>query len=418
MGMMADKPRLWTRMVAWVQDEVPATALEAYRRASLQVFEVMDLAEARRLESAAAGLNPWTVPPAVRAELLCAWNAFVLQTLGNELLDADYDAGPATVGYVPPDVARQALAFYEQVEPWLDRARQAQASPDYRLQGQVPAALPPWVDSDRLPPSHLAGIVRAMRSIGDHADAAMAFLPQAAPGEREAQAQLNRIRQLHASAESKARYARDLRGAGDARQMDARVEPYVRDAIELFHTLGQLVAEPALAADPAAVPPLDADPPPRADRALPGEPGFDTWCLTDTHAASELQHNERAQRALKEMWREDPDPARTLSIQAEIRDAFERGLVSYAYDGGERVGYFHCCPWGPVYMAIEPLALAGTRLSPRQRFVYDVGPLAEDAFRRRILPGNFRETGELEYAPPRAGTRSAAIRGGGGRSAG
>ncbi|HYR07766.1 MAG TPA: hypothetical protein VEQ60_08350 [Longimicrobium sp.] len=413
---MAEKPRLWTRMVAWVQDEVPATELEAYRRASLQVFEVMDLAEAKRLESAAAGLNPWTVPPALRAELLCAWNAFVLQTLGNEMLDADYDAHPATVGYVPPPVARQALAFYQQVEPWLDRARQADANPRYQLRAQVPAMLPPWEESARHRPSQLPGLLRAMRSVAAHAEAAMAFLPQVAP--HDAEAQLNRIRQLHASAESKARYALDLQGAGDARGMDARVEPYVRDAIELFYTLGQLVAEPALAADPDSLPPGHADLPPRAVTALPGEPGFDTWCLTDRGAANELQDNERAQRALKKMWAEDPDPARTLAVQAEIRNAFERGLIAYAYEGDERVGYFHCCPWGPVFMAVQPLALAGTRLSSRQRFVYDVGALGDDAFRRRILPGNFRETGDLEFGPRRGGTRSAAIRDKGGSSAG
>jgi hypothetical protein len=406
---MAEKPRLWTRMVAWVQDEVPATELEAYRRASLQVFGAMDLAEAKRMESAAAGLDPWTVPPALRAELLCAWNAFVLQTLANEIVDADYDANPATEGFVPPGVARQALAFYEQVEPWLDRARQADANPGYQLRAPVPATLPPWEDNARYRPSQLPGLMRALRSVATHADAAMAFLPQTVPD--EAESQLRRIRQLHASAESKSRYAMDLHGAGNVRSMDARVEPYVRDAIELYYTLGQLVAEPALAADPDALPPGHADPPPRADSTLPGEPGFDTWCLTDTAAANELQRNERAQRALRKMWEDDPDPARTLAVQAEIRDAFQRGLVAYAYEGGERVGYFHCCPWGPVYMAVDAITLAGTRLSARQRFVYDVGLLAEDSFRRRILPGSFRETGNLEFAPRPGGTRSAAVRG-------
>jgi hypothetical protein len=126
------QPTLLGRVYAWLQDEVPATVLEAYRRASLPVFEVMDLAEARRLECATEDLNPWTVPPAVRAELLCAWNAFVLQTLGNDILDADYDDSPATAGYVPPFTVHQVLAFYAQVEEWLTRARQAHANPDIR----------------------------------------------------------------------------------------------------------------------------------------------------------------------------------------------------------------------------------------------------------------------------------------------
>src|SRR5687768_11445 len=164
---MPPNPTLLGRVYAWLQDEVPATTLEAYRRASLPVFEVMDLAERRRQECATAGLDPWAVPPATRAELLCAWNAYVLQTLSNEFLDADYEASPATVGYVPPVTARQVLAFYEQVEEWLDRARQAHASPDYRLDVEAPAELPGWSAAHPSTPGHLAGVLRAMRALAE-----------------------------------------------------------------------------------------------------------------------------------------------------------------------------------------------------------------------------------------------------------
>lgn len=401
---MAANPTVWGRMYAWLQDEVPATTLEAYRRASLPVFEVMDLAEARRLECATDGLNPWTVPPATRAEFLCAWNAFVLQTLGNDILDADYEASPATVGYVPPVTARQVMAFYGQVEEWLNRARQAHASADYRLEVEVPAALPPWTVADHWPASHLQGVLRAMRSVGEHAAAAMSFLPARAPDGDPQQAQLNRMRQLYASAESKARYALDLRGAGATREVDERVEPYARDAIELFYELGQLVADPWLATDPAP-PALAAPAEPRlpADGKLPGDPGFDPWCLTDPQAAAQLRGNRRAGRAVRKMWRLDPDPARTLALQREIHAAFESGHVTFASTGTARVGYFHCCPWGPVYVANHRVTLGGTALKAMQRFVYDVGALNEaETFRRRILMGNFQETGDLEYGPHRA----------------
>lgn len=400
---MAANPTVWGRMYAWLQDEVPATMLEAYRRASLPVFEVMDLAEARRLECATEGLNPWTVPPATRAELLCAWNAFVLQTLGNDILDADYDASPATVGFVPPATARQVMAFYGQVEEWLNRARQAHASPDYRLDVEVPAPLPLWTIPHPSPREHLAGVLRAMRAVGDHAAAAVAFLPDEAPDVDEHRAQLNRIRQIYASAESKARYALDLHGTGGGREVHERVEPYARDAIELFYTLGQLVADPWLAADPAPpalpVPAAVSAPAPKPG-VLPGQPGFDPWCLTDPQAAAQLRGNRNARRAVKKMWRLDPDPARTLAVHAEIQAAFDRGQITFAFTGTERVGYFHCCPWGPVYVASHAVTLGGTALRSMQRFVYDVGALNEvDAFRRRVLVGNFQETGALHYGP-------------------
>jgi hypothetical protein len=389
-------------MYARLQGEIPATTLEAYRRASMPVFEVMDLVEARRLECATEGLDPWTVPPAVRAEFLCGWNAFVLQTLGNDLLDADYDASPATVGYVPPAIAQQVLAFYDQVEEWLDRARQAHASPDYRLDVQVPAELPAWTDLPR-PPAHVAGLLRAMRSVSDHAAAAMAFVPEQAPEGAERQAQVNRIRQIYASAESKARYALDLHGTGATAEINERLEPYARDAIELFYELGQLVADPALAV-PAAPPPGLAEPaamlPPREAVRLPGEPGFDTWCLTDPQVAAQMQSEARAQQALRRMWKRDPDPARTLAVQAEIREAFNAGHITYAFNGTERVGYFHCCPWSSIYVANRVVTIADTQLKPMQRFVFDVGTHS-GAFRRRILIGTFQRTGEVKYGPHR-----------------
>jgi hypothetical protein len=447
--IMDRKPTPWGRVYAWLQDEVPAATLEAYRRASLPVFEVMDVAEARRQECAAAGLDPWAVPPATRAELLCAWNAYVLQTLGNEFLDADYDASPATVGYVPPATAKQVLAFYEQVEEWLDRARQAHASPGYRLNVEAPAELPGWSAAHPSTSGHFAGLMRALRVVGEHTAAAMAFLPDEPPEGEEKQAQLNRIRQLYASAESKARYATDLLGAGATREVQQRLEPYARDAIELFYTVGQLAADPWLAVDPPppAVPvpsaaplliPVDpsravpADPPapiePRADlrptvqgapyavsapapsAAPPPEPvrepvrepapkpGFDPWSLTDSRAVAELREDHRAVRAVRRMWRLDPDPGQTLAIQAEIESAMKRGAVAYASDGSDRLGHFNRCPWGSVYVASRRVTLGGKELRPMQRFVYDVGTAGEDEpFRRRILTGSFYRAGDVEY---------------------
>jgi hypothetical protein len=447
--MMDRKPSPWGRVYAWLQDEVPATTLEAYRRASLAVFQAMDLAEARRRECAAAGQDPWTVPPATRAELLCAGNAYVLQTLGNELLEADYEASPATVGYVPPATARQVLAFYEQVEEWLDRARRAHASPDYRLDVEAPADLPAWSVAHRTTREHLAGVLRAMRAVGEHTAAAMAFLPDQAPMEGAREAQLNRIRQLYASAESKARYAMDLHGAGPTRDVHERLEPYARDAIELFYTVGQLVADPWLAADPAppaipvpipvpVAPPVPApDPAPDAEpesdprptvqgapyavsapavpstatpsapsaaaptkpvRAPVAEPGFDPWTLTDSEAVDELREDHRAVRAVRRMWRLDPDPRLTLAIHAKIRSALNRGEVAYASDGSERLGRFNRCPWGPVYVATRRVTIAGRELRPMQRFVYDVGVAGEgEPFRRRILTGSFYRARDEEF---------------------
>lgn len=385
-------PTVWNRLAALMQGEVSAHTLEAYRRASLPVFELMDRAEARRRECEAQGLDPWSVPHGTRAAFLCAWNAFVLQTLGNDILDADYAADPATAGYVPPPTAQQVLAFYSQVEGWLNRGRQAVANPDYRLDVHVPAELPPW-QLDRYRPAQTAGILRAMRSVADHAAAAMTFLPDTDPEDPERRAQVNRIRQLYAAAESKVRYMGVLQGTAPTRDVHQRLEPYAQDAIELFYEVGQLIADPALATEPRGAE-ADGD-------ALPGQPGFDEWRLTDPAARLVLENDPKARGSLRTMWRMDPDPARTLAIQKAIESVLRTGKAGYAQKGGERIGHYHRCPWGPVYTANRHLTIAGTAVAASQHFVFDVGASGGGKFRRRIVVGTFEQTDEVEYGPQR-----------------
>ncbi|HEX6372000.1 MAG TPA: hypothetical protein VF006_23955 [Longimicrobium sp.] len=389
---MPSNPTLLGRMYAWLQGEVPAATLEAYRRTGLHVFELLDQAEARRLACATEGMNAWTAPPAARAQLLCTWNAFVLQTLADQILDADYAAEPVTAGFVPPETAEQVLAFYGQVEEWLNRALQARASPDYRLDVVVPAQLPPWTHPEPCPAPHVRGTVQAMLSVGHHAGAAMGIFDDAVPDDARQQAQLNRIRQVYAAAEARARYAADLYGVEPARGLHEKVGPYAREALEAFYELGQLIADPTLATPPSEKP--GRVPGSRGGGragALPGKAGFDPWCLTDPIVRKALGKGRRANEALRRMWALDPDPALTLEIHAEIAAAYERMEISYAMHHGERVGHHECCPWAPVYVVLRPVTLGGKALRTLQQFVYDVG--ADDAsetFRRRILVGTFR----------------------------
>jgi hypothetical protein len=266
---MASRPTGWNRFVARLQGEVPAEELEAFRRASATVFELLDRMEHRRLECSIDGLDPWTVPPATRTAFLCAWNAFVLQTVGDQLLEADYRAEPRTPGYVPPTTAKEVLRFYRPVEGWVNRACQAEANPDYRLDVDVPAALPALVQADPFPPAlpalvqadpfppaHLGGLLHAIRAVLGHAGMAMEFLPATPPQDREKQVQLNRIRQLHASAQTRARYAEDLCGTDPVPEVRERAAEHAEAAIAQLYLLGQLVADPTLAREgPAREPP-------------------------------------------------------------------------------------------------------------------------------------------------------------------
>lgn len=245
-------------MVARVRRQSHASSLDAYRAASGPVFALFEQAEQRREHNAAQRVDPWTVPAATRAECVCAWNAFALQVLGNCLADANARTRAGARGFVPRGTAEQVRAFYEPVEGWSDRTHFARADPSYTIDVPLPAPLPRWSEDTRRSPAHLAGLRHAMRSLIGHAAAALELLPAAADGEARTQV-LARIRTAYAAAESRARIAEELCGAGPVPPAHAFAEAYVRDAIERFSLLGQVIADPALAeqADVTVHRPLD-----------------------------------------------------------------------------------------------------------------------------------------------------------------
>jgi len=167
-------PNLLTRVRATLRGEVLADTLEAYRRAGATVTDLFLEAEQRRSVLTAEGTDLWSAPSGTQALLLCTWNAFALQTLGDALLEADYAADPKTVGFVPPVTAEQALAFYAEVAPWLTRARQAQADEGFRLDVHVPAELPEGAETDPCPREHLLAMMAAMATLREHAELAVA----------------------------------------------------------------------------------------------------------------------------------------------------------------------------------------------------------------------------------------------------
>jgi hypothetical protein len=415
--IMSEEITIWGHLVSRLQGEIPAQTLEAYRRASLSVYEMLDHTESKRLDIKIAGHHPWEVPVATQAEILCAWNAYALQLLGDKFIEADYANDPATKGYLPPITADQILVFYEQVEGWLSRARQAHSNPNYKLDVGVPAALPAWSDVEPCPNAHLHGMLEAMRGLTDHASVAMAFFEETTSPEGKQKA-VGYARQLWAAAKSKADYASGLWGGNPSRDLHERIEDQVKDAIIQLYRLGQLLAMPELleAASVATgkTPTTPVLPPvatPKFQSTVdgipgPGQEGFDPWCLTDTDQVKKFQADPEARQAIGRLWKLDPDPRRTLHILHEIRGAVYRGEVAYATKGGamgKRVGYFFCCPWSPVYVALRPVTIGDVTLQTMQQFVYDVnceGMNLGRPFVRRIMTGNFNPTDRMEYGDP------------------
>lgn len=356
---MAGKRSPWSRFGALLGLEASAESLEAYQRASVLVQELQKEVEDRRLACVMDGVDPWSMPPGTRAGFLCAWNAIVLQALGDAMLDADADGSPWTAGHVPEITRNEVEAYYGEVELWVNFARQAFANPDYRLDVAVPATLPepevrPVFNPLRARDMHLWSVLAGMRAVGELAAAAMALFPQTATDPA-------RQRQIHAVHEQFA-HARDAAQRAQrmyefAPRLDVpRVLMHARIAIERFYGLGQLIAAPMLAAAPAP----------------PAHHGFDIWCLTDPGARDIFQADPTSVAALQRLWDVDPDPARTLALQVEIRAACGRGDVDDATDARGRIGHFYRCPWVPVYVARHPLTLGAQQIPRGQQFILDM----------------------------------------------
>lgn len=124
--------------------------------------------------------------------------------------------------------------------------------------------------------------------------------------------------------------------------------------------------------------------------ALPGQPGFDLWCLTDPYTRLYWQQDPAACMAIAVLWQLDPAPARTLAIQGQINAAVAAGSVVGETRRGHR--QYDRCPWSAIYEVRLPVTIAGLELWPAQEFTFDVcaDPIYQRGeFTRQLLTGPF-----------------------------
>lgn len=400
-------PGMLTKLRAMVAGEVSAETLESYRGAGASVYDLFVQAEHRRSELVGGGKTPWTMTNNEHSYLTAVWIAFALQTLGDAFLQADYDADPGTVGFVPPVTARQAELFYGEVEEWLAAAQRARSDAAFMLPKRIPVRLPEWVAVEPCPLPHLDAMMAACRKIVEHAGVAVADCVRSVQ-DGSHKGEISALQGEMASLTSSSDYAQSMYRAlhSPGGTLHERLESTIKSTIEGAFRIGQIAVMPGAAIEeqtrrqrpPASVPPTRRLP-------LPGAPGFDLFCLTDPHWVQHFRNDPKAQKALRYLWSRDPSPQATLDIQEEIEAAFARGDISYAKDSRTQQGYcYYCCPWGAIYHVDRETRIGGQSLRPGEEFAYDVSAeaVAEGGdFKREIKVGRFSNTSETDYCDGR-----------------
>ncbi|GAA4629383.1 hypothetical protein GCM10023196_049930 [Actinoallomurus vinaceus] len=311
--------------------------------------------------------------------MLCVWNAYALQTLGEHLLDAIH---PYDDGNLPSGAAARTLAFLGQVERWLFHARRIAIDSTYRIEDHVhlPADPPTWRVDEPSDRRLLAATATAARAI--HARGLVALVRHAdVPGIRSEDR--DRLRRILGRAGDAIEYAARASLDGDPATMPTPPDVHLRYAIRTLYAFGQYLAMPHL---------LDGRDATRAvSLAARVVEKTDPWCLTDPDQRPILQSLPGAHAVLERMWAADSCRAATVRVQAQIAAALRLGAIVFAVDrAGERLGCFHRCPWPAVYEVRRPVTIGGIQLWPLQHFTYDVtGPRETDLFARRILVSVF-----------------------------
>ncbi|GAB3971944.1 hypothetical protein GCM10029978_048070 [Actinoallomurus acanthiterrae] len=371
-----------------LEGQLSVQTLEGYRRAGRLVHRELEDAERWRREHLSRPTGSLLPASAAAGRLLCVWNAYVLQTLGEHLLDA---VDPYDDGTVRSGAAARILAFLGQVERWLFHARRTAIDSAYRIDQHVrlPAEPPTWLEDEPSDRRLLAATATAARAI--HARGLVTLADYAQTSGRRPE-DLHQFRRILDRAADAIEYAARAPLGGDAATVPTPPDLHLRYAVRTLFLFGQFIAMPDL---------LDARDSTRAVSLvarLPAE--TDPWCLTDPHQRDTLQASPRACAALERMWATDTCPPATIRVQAQIDAALRMGAIAFAADRtGERLGSFHRCPWPAIYEVRHPVTIGGIPLSPLQHFTYDVtGPGEADMFARRIVVSVFVPADEAHHS--------------------
>jgi hypothetical protein len=347
------------RTVRPLQGELPLRTFEAYRSAGSLVRRELDDAERVRLELLRSRTAPRRFPSAAVGRLVAVWNAYVLQTVGEHLLDA---VEHRSFGTVRAGATERILAFLGPVDGWMSQACHAATDVSYRVGEHVrlPAEPPEWRDQTHGPYPLSTAMATALEVVHARGGSVLADYIRSPVMRAE---DVTRLRWIRDRAAAAIAYA-DIPGDDDW-SWPASTALHLWYALRLLFLFGQAAAMPALldAKDSETVASLVAN--------VPSE--IDVWSLTEPHQRGMLRSLRPARAAIQRLWAADPDPMATVRMQAQIDAALRTGAILFATDRtGVRLGSFHRCPWPAVYEVRRPVTIGGTHLLPMQHFTFDV----------------------------------------------
>jgi hypothetical protein len=227
--------RLRTWLAATLRGELSPSGLQGLRAAGAAAYSLNEDADAMRLVPA---FDPWATELGTELFLVCTWNAFALQTIGDQLLES------SDTDLVPEASLAFAQVCFTQTLTWVESARFAQANATYRLTTPLPAELPAWPTFAQTRDEHVRALQRAYDAVAPRAESDLARLVSHAPRDRsQVVAEMNLLTvDMHTHAE----FAAGLRSKAQSHiQLREACDELVR-ALRRAYTLGQVVAMPTL----------------------------------------------------------------------------------------------------------------------------------------------------------------------------
>lgn len=225
---------LLTRFRAAWRGERDASALAAMRLASSAVYEELVFAERQIDMLLLEAGDAWRPGAPAASHQLATWVGFVLQTVGEHLIDTG-------AGFLPKPTFTLGWHCLSAAQHWLVRARQARLVEGYDLRREcpLPVRLPPFLAAARHAPAHLPALLDAGQAIRLRAEYGVFALEKA-----ESPRRLDWLSRLLAAAAATHDYVERLRGSAGNPMLLRYAMGHVTWALSSWLLVGQLVAFP------------------------------------------------------------------------------------------------------------------------------------------------------------------------------